>query len=414
MTGEVRAARQFFEHSARYDTGSYRCMRSMYRLAFYDQDFERAAQTALAIGRRYGSKDDFGDYLNIMRVVSQAPETDSLFLSLNLMDTDDVPWAPVITGLRMGAKSDDEIRDWLAINGKNTIRRSQARRFYVYSFLEDRKATPDLADQIENIEKLVELPEPERMPRKTMDQNRKPVLSIPALYAAVRYSVEQQQYEQAVTLLSQWTKVFRSPDESRSPFLDPYVTWSYLRTGDRATAERLMNVQKSRRGTNFEYWLSKAMLDAAEKRRGDALRALDLARYNVNTSTHDTRPISAWYQLVEACELLFEQTGDPAYGDKALELARLRQQVSPFTSWAYAVEAKYAKTAEERRRPLALALYLDPRSYHIANIPETEKAAARAWLEKNNPFRTSRPLPKIEASAPAPARVLMADGAHVN
>lgn len=42
---------------------------------------------------------------------------------------------------------------------------------------------------------------------------------------------------------------------------------------------------------------------------------------------------------------------------------------------------------------LGLALYLDRRSERIAAIPESEKAKAREWLEKNNPFTIRKPVP---------------------
>jgi hypothetical protein len=85
------------------------------------------------------------------------------------------------------------------------------------------------------------------------------------------------------------------------------------------------------------------------------------------------------------------------------------QQIDPLESWAYAVEAKYAKTEEEQRRPLALTLYLDPRSYRISSISEKVKKIAREWFKKYNPFSTPTPPPRREAAIPpvAPEMVLL-------
>ncbi|MEK6744995.1 MAG: hypothetical protein AABZ15_15365 [Nitrospirota bacterium] len=406
--GEFHEAKPFFELSAGYDTGSASGMSSEYLLALYEKDYEKAADVALAEGRRYADKFSYSDYLHILRVVASSPDTDSLFLSLNLMDSEEVPWEPVITGLRMEGKSDDDVRAWLARNGKNIVGRPQARQFFVKAFLEDRRAAPGLADMIESIERQVELPERQRSPMRTADRDGKNVLSVPALYAAVRFAIEEKQYEQAATLLYQWTRVLRSPEESRSPFLMPYVVWSHLKTGKRDEAERLLNTFQNRSGKVFEYWLGTAMLQAVAGKDNEALRSLDLSRFNVNTSLHATRSIHPWYQLVEACEILFEETGNAEYRNKALELARMRQQMQPLISWTYAVEARYAATEEERIGPLAITLYLDPRSYRIADISEPEKEKARKWLETNNPFRVNKPAQKKQAAIPEPKEMLFA------
>ncbi len=367
-------------------------------MALYEKDYEKAAKAALGLGRRYGNKEAYGDYLQILRVVTKAPETESLFLSLDLMNNEAVSWMPVITGLRMEGKSDDEVRAWLGQNGKNIVGRSQARQYFAKAFLEDRRSAPGLADMIENIEQQVELPEKQRIPMQRRSEDHKTViLSIPTLYAAVRLAIEEKQYEQAASLLYQWTDIKRPPEESQSPFLTPYVVWSNMKAGKREEAERQLKTFQNRNGRNFESWLGTAMLQAGAGKHADALKSLDLARLNVNTSIQTTRPVSAWYQLVEACELLFEDTGYEGYRDKLLELARTYQKMQPLYSWAYAVEAKYGATEKERLQPLAITLYLDQRSSHIAGITEREEEKARKWFETNNPFRAVIPSHKTEA-----------------
>jgi hypothetical protein len=54
------------------------------------------------------------------------------------------------------------------------------------------------------------------------------------------------------------------------------------------------------------------------------------------------------------------------------------------------MEAKLAKSAADRTRALGFALHLDPDSERIAKIPEAQKTAAKAWFEKNNPFRLGK------------------------
>jgi len=55
-------------------------------------------------------------------------------------------------------------------------------------------------------------------------------------------------------------------------------------------------------------------------------------------------------------------------------------------AWSYAVEAKYTDNATDKMRALAVTLYLDRRSEHIASFSQEEKDKALQWLGKNNPF----------------------------
>jgi hypothetical protein len=101
------------------------------------------------------------------------------------------------------------------------------------------------------------------------------------------------------------------------------------------------------------------------------------------------RPLFGWYQLVEACEWLYEDTKHAEYRSLALYWAKLHQQIQPMFAWAYAVEAKYTDSPVDRLRALAMTLYLDKRSERIAGFSEPDQAKALEWLKKNNPFLKS-------------------------
>jgi hypothetical protein len=164
----------------------------------------------------------------------------------------------------------------------------------------------------------------------------------------------------------------------------PYYVWSATKSGKAEAAEKAIGAYKLR-GRNFEFWLATAMMKAAAKDHKAAQEALELARANANSSFSNARPVPVWYQLVESCELLHEDTKFDVYRSMALDFARIHQQMYPLDSWAYAVEAKYV-SEKDRLRPLAIALYLDKRSCHVSGIPEQEKKNAQKWLESNNPF----------------------------
>ena len=384
--GAVHDARPFFELSAGYQTGSGRGMRSEYLLAMYDRNYQRAAEVLLSLYRRYGGTNAYSDYLRLIRIVSYTPEWESLFFSLNMMEQSSTWWSPVLTDLRMAGKNDEEVRVWLSEYGKGKVGRYQAQLYYLRAFLVDRQPDASLADMIENIEKHVPLSEKQSMPVKMKNREGMDVLSIPSLFAASRNTLMLRQFDKAFNLLEPWSSVPQWVVKGDGRSLLPYFAWSGAKTAKSEPVDKVVSLYQRANGRDFEYWLAMAMIQAASQKHDVALKSLDLARVNVKSSLMDTRPVQAWYQLVEVCELLYEDTQIVAYRNRAIELARLYELVQPLDSWAYAVEAKYAKTEEDRLRPLALTLYLDRRSYHLEGISEKEKEHALKWLETNNPF----------------------------
>jgi hypothetical protein len=101
--------------------------------------------------------------------------------------------------------------------------------------------------------------------------------------------------------------------------------------------------------------------------------------------------LSPDYMYVEICETLAKETGQRRYLELALDWSKRMQRYEPWTAWAYAFEAKYAKPGPERTRALALAMYLDPLSERIAGIDKASKDEAERWLKSNNPFKKAAP-----------------------
>ena len=166
----------------------------------------------------------------------------------------------------------------------------------------------------------------------------------------------------------------------------PYVTLALARSGNDEAAEALVRSFRERVGPDFYFLLARAYLDGLAG-RGEASRE-HLWEAFVRQPPLDDLPIQPPFQLLEACERLFELTGDDAYRKLLVDLARRTQVRWPW-SWAYAVEAKHGTEPDARRRALALALYLDRHSERLAGVAEAERRAAETWLAQSNPFRTA-------------------------
>jgi tetratricopeptide (TPR) repeat protein len=388
--GAGEEARPFFERSAGYQTGSGSGMHSEYLLALVRQDYQQAAHAALTLGRRYTDYDAYSDYLRLLHVTGHAQDAEPLFTSLGLMERGTVDWSPVLTGLRMAGTSDAEIRSWLAEKGKGKIGRTSAQYYYIAAFLCDRPPDDRLASMIENIDQQVTL-SPQDKPTKVMDAQRRVVPPYTVLIASSRQAIAKKEYGKAFDMLEQWFTYPRTIEDGKGSLLLAPYAWAGAKTGKAELIERTLNEYRAKHGRSFDYWLALATMQAAGGSHDAALLSLDRARYNINSNVGSMRTPSPWYQLVDLCEVLFESTGNAAYRDRALALARLHQKVNPLEAWAYAVEARYAATADERLRPLAITIYLDRRSYHIYGIAEQEKEKAQKWLETNNPFLQTKP-----------------------
>ncbi len=384
--GEIEEARPFFELSAGYQTGSGSSMKSKYLLALDDGDYLKAAQKALDLGRRYSNTAAYSNYLRLLTIMGHFSEAASLFVTLNLTEGSNVYWEAVLTGLRMAAKSDEDIRRWLEENYRGKLEQYMVEQYYLTAFLVDRKPDPSLVTLFGRIGKSAALSDRARAIAMETDRNVPRFPSYAETAANSRYLVMDKEYDRLFPILEQWINSHSGLDGQ--VFL-PYFAWSGAKTGRAAVVNSVLQ----KRSKDFEYLLASAMLDASEGNHKNALRLLGLARFRITEDIATPGEMfSAWYQLVEACELLYKDSGRAEYRDRLLELSQIHQRLAPLDAWAYAVEAKYSQDDSSRMRALGIALYLDPRSYHLSQIPAAEKTRAKAWFKEHDPFQTVRQL----------------------
>jgi hypothetical protein len=96
------------------------------------------------------------------------------------------------------------------------------------------------------------------------------------------------------------------------------------------------------------------------------------------------------YQYAEACEWLYQDTGDTRFVTELLDWVRKQEAVQPVFAWAYSMQYEYERPGAGRTRALAMTEYLDPVSPRIAKASQAERTAAKAWLEEHPPFRVER------------------------
>ena len=95
------------------------------------------------------------------------------------------------------------------------------------------------------------------------------------------------------------------------------------------------------------------------------------------------RKLYPGYVFVEILERLSEETKRPAYVELALDYARAYERLEPWTSWAYAFEARHATAGSARIRAAGIALILDPQSQWLQEVDKQTLAQGRQWATAN-------------------------------
>jgi hypothetical protein len=137
-------------------------------------------------------------------------------------------------------------------------------------------------------------------------------------------------------------------------------------------------------GRDFHVLLASAYMQALSGDTGRALLSLWPAHLAWPALSGEAT-VPTFFQILETCEKLHEWTGDDRYRVLLLDLARRQREVWP-CPWVYSFEAKHTKDAAEREHALAMALFLDPQSEHLAGFTKTQREAAAGWFERMRPF----------------------------
>jgi hypothetical protein len=131
---------------------------------------------------------------------------------------------------------------------------------------------------------------------------------------------------------------------------------------------------------DFDHHLLLAIGNAFKGAHTEALVEVRKARATIDSGGM----IESAYVFVEVLERLSEETKRGAYLEVALDYARAYQRLEPWTSWAYAFEARHAASGAARIRAAGIALKLDPQSQWLRELDKQTLALARQWATANH------------------------------
>lgn len=370
--GRLDAARKFFKLSSSYQTGSAAEFRSYQLLALFDGDYDGFAKSSLAAVKRYNDSVAHSFYVTSLYLTGHKEEADLLCSALDASQHSVTNWMSAVVGSRIAGLSTAETHAWLASRRTNTLEDLRAGSFLLNVHLLDREPTEELAKFPENAGLAMGGGRFQHVDRFLRG------------YAHLAHKRYAGAFDEFAAFRKQYLPKMHDFSLADYGYVIPYIVRSAAKLGRTVEAEEVLSAVQAARGHSFYVHIGNALLAANRGQHDYAIQNLKAARNNFPNIF--STAISPWYQLVEACEWLYDDTRRPEYRTLAVELARLHQQILPMYAWAYAVEAKFAETGTDRLRPLAIALYLDRQSARIADISSAEKDAAREWFKDNNPF----------------------------
>lgn len=366
--GGTDQSMQLLKIAAAYDNGSGATIMSAAILAILDNDFPTAADYFLKLTQEYDDNQGLKNYLAVMFAMGKPNTAWSIIKSVDLANTSPEIWDAIIVGQRIASKSSDEVINLLGSSSIDNVYDDDLDRYFAADSILDRKIN------IDQINKLVKRSKESSNP--VSGYKAEGAIGVNATFAQAYYYMIGHDYNQAYNLLSR----LRGNDVHR-----PYFVYSGCKINKFQDVKRIYDGKLFESDDDSYYLhLSKAVMYALSNQQDKSIDHLRLASYRIEPDKYLV--VDQWYQLIEFCEWLYDDTDVAGYINLALEWSKNYQRIKPTSAWAYAFEAKYSQNKDDRIKALAIALYLDKNSKRIIRISDIEKMEALKWLENNNPF----------------------------
>jgi hypothetical protein len=415
--GRPELAKPFYQISVDLNTGSEASMLSELRLHVIAGDYAAAMVTSQERALSYRDAHAYRDYLSLLHVFGYGKDAWQGFTQVAAGSDDPQIWISALVGHRRDAMTDAAIQQWLLqphVREAHFDGRRFAPYFAMIWYTADRTPPKNIGDLINQLEwpngsrvsedgfhverpsladpdvrqvldwSMLHAGHPERLPPGT------PVRSEYAMFMDGYVALRAGKYRQALDaflLMAGRYPVEPTGVGNWPTYALPYIAYAAAQSGDPTGVEKFVNQLQT--GPAFDRWLAKAFFAGVHKDVEAAVVALNAAfreKLFAVVGNGSTRPVLLDYQYAEACEWLYQSTGDRRFVTMLVDWVKRYQEIEPTYAWAYAMEFQYTSEANDRIRALALTMYLDPLSERIKHVSAADRAAAKAWLEINNPF----------------------------
>jgi hypothetical protein len=399
--GEFERARKLYALAVGYSTGSAAEMSSAERLAMMAGDYYQAVGHAQNRATRYNNDYAYRDFMSWLHAYGYSSDAWVLFDSVLPTQQSTEIWNSAFVGHRINAASDKTIVDWVkgrVDRGDVTNADRKGARYLFQALAIDRPVNPKLVDYIAALD------------NKTQDRNHDADRLLPSvremeIFVRAYHYIKQKKYKDAMATFYGVNAMLLPRNSTPNAFMFPYITYAGIKAGKISYIDVLHKTygETSRLGKNDRNWQSQLFyrdiaLAFAATAQKDHARATDMLERAFRRRPHTGSATQfTWYQIVEAAEWMYADTGYARFRELALRWARAYQRVFPMYGWAYAVEATLTTDPVARNRAIALAEYLDPQSDRLGRIDDASRRAAAKWLKTHNPFQAPKQVGAGEA-----------------
>lgn len=396
--GAAELSKPFYQLSADLDTGSDASISGGERLAVLDHDFQTATAQALRRAKRYEYGGAYSDYMAYLHLAGAHDTAWSVFNSLlGRFKYPDI-WYAASVGHRIQGTGIKQLNEWMAQMAQLSPAEKQKGRIAQFGiwFLNDLAPAPDLLDAIE----AVDIPPADAMPNlmEGLKLSGGSAVAIPpqgnwpklfhAPFARAYDLIYQKGYAEAFKILAELMDSFGWQYGNAGKTLQSYAVWAGIKSGQKELLERTIiffyNHVTFAQGNDFDAELAYAAFEGGTGNHDKAIRHLKNA-FGCEVKREE-RLFGRWFQLVQLCQWLYEDSHDPRYRQLALQWARSYQQIRPIYAWAYMVEAELTDQQENKIKALACAQFLCPQSRRLDGFDRSLKEKAAEWMKANNPF----------------------------
>ncbi|MBL1141405.1 MAG: hypothetical protein HND53_05160 [Proteobacteria bacterium] len=369
-SGHFENARALYEISSNLNTGSESGLASNIRINLLDKNIEIAMIESLRRAKRYNSYPAYRDYLGMLHAIGNSEEAwDAFDLLVNRKNEPHI-WESALVGHHQSGLSESEIALW-ANQYKQSISEygvSLSANYLLRAGVTDRVPTKDLSSLIADV-----------------DRSVKTEIKSDLVYFSDAYSeLLVDNYESASNLFHEASQLY-DMRTVKFGYMLPYYAFSSVKSGNISEIENLID-SFFRPDKLFDLYLAKAILSGLNNETNNSVQYLKKALYNHPTYT-EFRPLMTEYQYAEICEMLYEETNNDEYKKILLDWVKKVQQIQPWFSWAYAMEAKYSNNVIERNKAIAMTYYLDRNSERLKSIPKDHIDTAVKKHSKDNLFK---------------------------
>ena len=414
-SGHLDLAEPLYRIAAQQNSGAASELASAIRLSLMKGELEEVMQITLGRAQRYNDTYAYRDYLGILHAAGYSPDAWAGFSHL-VQEMPQRPhvWETALVGHHREGRTEADVLAWVQRpEYAKTGAGMNAAAIYLLRFATtDRTPSAGLADAIQRIDVPVwQLENPERrVVRPPMNGEaglilgpdigsgravlpvgaferapKKQVRSNLAYFAAAYRELKLKNYPAAKVIFDEAVSLYDLRADSL--FMLPYYALAQTLGGGRRELERQL-ARMAPNERSFDYWLAQAVLRMAVGNQDAALQSLALARHNRPHT--EERPLLTQHTFGEIAELLYEQSGDARFRERALEWARGFQTIEPWQSWSYAMEARLAKNPVDRARAMAMAYALDPKSERLSWLKKQDIDQAVKTYGASSPFRILR------------------------